>query len=76
MAHITLAGDAGIFHKFWTALDVIGRVLATAMAVNSSGDARLREIHRLQALSDAKLAEMGIPREKIVQHVFRDIAMI
>ena len=33
---------------------------------------RVREIERLQSLSDAELAKRGIARDQIVHHVFRD----
>ena len=33
---------------------------------------RMREIQRLQAMSDEDLAARGLTREGIVQHVFRD----
>ena len=34
---------------------------------------RIREVERLQALSDDALAARGIKREDIARHVFRDI---
>lgn len=34
--------------------------------------ARLDELARLEALSDAELAAQGLTRARIVQHVFRD----
>jgi uncharacterized protein YjiS (DUF1127 family) len=34
---------------------------------------RIREVERLQALSDDALAERGIKREDIARHVFQDI---
>ncbi|WP_417628908.1 hypothetical protein [Pararhodobacter aggregans] len=41
---------------------------------NAYLEARTRrdQIERLQMLSDAQLAEMGISRDRIVHHVFRD----
>lgn len=33
---------------------------------------RMREIDRLQAMSDADLAALGLTRDRIIQHVFRD----
>lgn len=33
---------------------------------------RARELERLNALSDRQLADMGLRREDIVRHVFRD----
>ncbi|MDU8912036.1 DUF1127 domain-containing protein [Aestuariicoccus sp. MJ-SS9] len=34
---------------------------------------RLRRARALQALSDAQLAELGLTRETIAHHVFRDV---
>lgn len=41
---------------------------------NAYLEARTRrdQIERLQMLSDSQLAEMGISRDRIVHHVFRD----
>ena len=47
-----------------------------AIAVSRDCDARLRQIDKLQAKSDADLAEMGLTRDDIVRHVFRDIYYI
>ncbi|MSU90178.1 DUF1127 domain-containing protein [Rhodobacteraceae bacterium 2CG4] len=33
---------------------------------------RMQELERLQAMSDEELAELGLRREDIVRHVFRD----
>ena len=33
-------------------------------------NARMNTVRRLQSLSDEKLAERGLTRDKIVQHVF------
>ena len=44
-----------------------------AMMVNSTGAARVQKVRDLEALSDAQLAELGIPRDQIVRHVFRDV---
>lgn len=34
---------------------------------------RVREAERLNAMSDAALAEKGLQREDIVRHVFKDV---
>lgn len=34
---------------------------------------RSGSVHRLQRCSDAELAKMGISRQDIVRHVFRDV---
>ncbi|WP_299786232.1 DUF1127 domain-containing protein [uncultured Marivita sp.] len=39
----------------------------------AEANSRVREVERLQALSDETLAEKGIKREDIVRHVFRDL---
>lgn len=38
--------------------------------------ARMPEIERLNAMSDAQLAERGLKREDIIRHVFRDLLYI
>ncbi|MGC1506601.1 MAG: hypothetical protein WA782_20990 [Sulfitobacter sp.] len=43
------------------------------LAMASTGQRRVDQVHHLQAKSDAQLAEMGIKREDIVHHVFRDL---
>ncbi|MHA7888498.1 hypothetical protein [Roseicyclus sp.] len=47
--------------------------LARAFAASSGAQARYDRVRRLQALSDAELAERGIARDDIVRHVFSDI---
>ncbi|MGB0662088.1 MAG: DUF1127 domain-containing protein [Mangrovicoccus sp.] len=37
---------------------------------------RMKKIERLQALSDEQLAEIGLTRETIVRHVFRDSTLL
>lgn len=46
------------------------RVMATAIV---DAHSRRAEVDRLQAKSDAQLAEMGLSRDRIVHHVFRDL---
>lgn len=36
-------------------------------------NSRIREVERLQAMSDEALTAKGIKREDIVRHVFRDL---
>jgi hypothetical protein len=48
------------------------RSLAQAVAVSSGAQNRFDRIQTLNALSDAELAERGLARDEIVQHVFRD----
>ena len=47
-----------------------------AMVATSGNNARLQKVERLQAKTDAELKEMGIKRDDIVHHVFRDLYYI
>lgn len=47
--------------------------LSRAMVINSIGYQRLEQVERLQAKSDEDLARIGLKREDIVHHVFRDV---
>ena len=47
--------------------------LGRAMLLQSAANARLERVERLRAKSDAELAELGITRDQIVHHVFRDL---
>ncbi len=63
-------------HSSKSALSAIGGFLASigaAMVKVSSNNGRLKEVDRLQAKTDADLAAMGLKREDIVHHVFRDM---
>lgn len=46
----------------------VGNFLVAIMESNS----RVQYVDRLNEMSDEQLAERGIKREEIVQHVFRD----
>lgn len=76
MAHFTHTGESGISHWLWATIASVGQAVSAALVVNSSADARLREVQRLQALSDAELSSLGISRDRIVHHVFRDIYLV
>jgi len=63
-------------HAVVTTLQTIGSILAGfnhALMVNSAAGKKLELVERLQAKTDAELAEMGIKRDRIVHHVFGDI---
>lgn len=47
----------------------IGKAFVTAADANQ----RLKTVERLQAKSDAELTALGLRREDIVRHVFRDV---
>jgi uncharacterized protein YjiS (DUF1127 family) len=50
-------------------LDGLTRGMSQVVEANS----RIREVERLQAMSDDALAAKGIRRDDIVRHVFRDL---
>ena len=54
------------FTAFWSAL-------VRMAEANSIGHARLSQADRLQARSDAQLAELGLPRRRIPQRTFGDL---
>lgn len=76
MAHIAHTGETGLSHRLWTAISAVAQTISAALAVNSSAEARFREVQRLQAMSDVELSHLGIPRDRIVHHVFRDIYLV
>jgi hypothetical protein len=47
--------------------------LARGLNQIAEANGRVREVERLQALSDKALAAKGLKREEIVRHVFRDV---
>ncbi len=60
-------------------LSRIGEVLAgfgRAVFTARAAEARVHEMERLMAKSDAELVEIGLRREDIARHVFRDILHI
>ncbi|HDZ83067.1 MAG TPA: DUF1127 domain-containing protein [Roseobacter sp.] len=50
----------------------VGRFMVSA----SANSGRLRQVEMLQAKSDRELADMGLKRDAIVHHVFRDVYYI
>ena len=50
--------------------------IGNAMIAASSNSSRLNKVEMLNAKSDAELAKMGIKRDDIVHHVFRDLYYI
>lgn len=61
-------GPRDILHAIGAFLGRVG----TAMMNGSAGARRLDQIRALQEKSDADLAKMGLKRDQIVHHVFRD----
>ncbi|WP_071672417.1 hypothetical protein [Nioella nitratireducens] len=54
----------------------IGAAIARAATNYVEARSRAGEISRLQSMSDAELARMGLKRDDIARHVFRDILYI
>ncbi len=73
MAHITNAAPIAWPAAFFAAIGRAFQSVYLAMMVSSTYDNRMKEIQRLNALSDAELAEEGLSRDRIVHHVFRDL---
>lgn len=51
---------------------VFNRILDALISVSETNH-RVREVERLQAMSDDQLAKRGLRREDIARHVFRDL---
>lgn len=73
VSHIT---DAGILARVWAPLAATFQAFGNAVAASAAAEARLEEVRRLQSCSDEKLAELGLKRDDIVRHVFREIYML
>ena len=62
----------GLPSKALTKLATVFRSIGTALINASEASSRIRKIEALQAKSDAELAQMGLKRDQIVHHVFKD----
>lgn len=56
-----------------TRLGAFFAALGRGLDIYMQSRSRVREIERLNTLSDAELAKMGISRDRIPYHVFHDI---
>ena len=54
-------------------LEGLPAAMAMGFRMYGSAGSRLREIERLRAKPDSELAGMGLKREEIARHVFRDV---
>ena len=68
----TRGAPAGFLRRLMDGFDRFMGLLTSAYAM----DQRYDEVLRLQAKSDAELAEMGLTRDKIGVHVFRDMIYV
>lgn len=64
--------DGASGHFLTEILEGLTRGLSRIAETNS----RIREVERLQAKSDSELARMGLNREGITMHVFRDVSWL
>ena len=74
MAHTAFHVPAGV--SFLSLLAAPFVALGKGIVALGEASARTDEINRLNALSDAELAELGVTRDGIVLYVFRDHAGI
>ncbi|WP_323769477.1 DUF1127 domain-containing protein [Antarctobacter sp.] len=63
--HTTVAPSGNIFAGFFSSL-------FNALTAIAEANPRLKEVERLNAMSDDELARRNLKREDIVRHVFRD----
>lgn len=73
---LSQGGQTGSFSAALSGVANFFRTVGNAMVKGSPGQARLNRAEALEAKSDAELARMGIKREDIVRHVFRDLYYI
>ena len=60
-------------HRFVDGIRSFFSVISRGMIAGGSANRRLAIAERLRAKSDDELAEMGVRREDIIRHVFRDM---
>lgn len=65
----THAPRASFLHLIGAPFRALGRFFIAIAEQN----ARLQQVERLQAKSDDELAKLGLKRDDIVRHVFRDL---
>lgn len=80
MTYFTQTAPSSVWGSIRTVLASVGTVLsgiydsmARAAVANATAQDRIETVARQQAKSDEELAQMGLKREDIVHHVFRDL---
>jgi hypothetical protein len=72
--HDTHAGShSDLLHRIFGGIKSCFLVFGNAMIAASTANRRLQTVEKLNAKSDAELAELGIRREDIVRKVFIDM---
>lgn len=61
----TIAPSGNVFAGFFTSI-------FNALISVAESNSRIKEVERLNAMSDEELAKRGVKRADIVRHVFRD----
>lgn len=73
----TFTNDSGVGSKsILSGIGAFFSAIGTAMVAASGNNSRLKKVEMLQAKTDAELKELGIQRDDIVHHVFRDLYYI
>lgn len=70
------ASFGGTVHSLLASVGGFFRTLGRAIEVNSTAQKRLDTVRRLQRKTDVELAAIGVKREDIVHHVFKDLYYI
>ncbi|MFY0691156.1 MAG: hypothetical protein JXR14_04445 [Paracoccaceae bacterium] len=71
MAYVTQPQQTSIFAEVFQFFARLGQSFQFAQEAQG----RIAEMERLYAKSDAELASLGLKRENITQHVFKDILL-
>ena len=74
MAHITYSAHPASWpHRVFSSIGSAFTLFGRALALSRESNTRLCEVEALQSMSDGELANLGLSRDRIVHHVFRDI---
>ena len=73
MASVDITTSPNTGSRFFGLLSRMGAGAVHFFDLTMSARDRSAQVERLQAKSDAELAAMGLTRDDIVRHVFRDI---
>ena len=71
MAHFANPNQSG--SGFWNTVADFFASIWNAPRIQVDLEGRLQQMRKLEAMSDAELAERGITRERIAHYVFRDL---
>lgn len=63
-------------HSIWASIADMFAAFGRGLTLSATGEKRLRQVEKLNALSDADLAKLGLKRADIPAYVFRDLMHI